>query len=144
MFRSGVHMCRSTLYRNMTVAPTGAGGGTTTTFGLGFRKCQPAKATMRTAAPTAIGSKGSLLPAAATDPEPAVDICASRLGASSVRCDGTAIVPELVENEAVSGAAITPDFGETSGAAITPDCGETAGIGITPDGEVGAAGADAP
>src|ERR1700722_3674139 len=143
MFRSGVHMWRSTLYRNMTVAPTGAGGGTTTTFGLGFRKCQPAKAAMRTAAPTAIGIKGSLLPA--TDPEPAVEICASRLGATSVRCDGTAIVAELVENEAVSGAAITPDFGEAAGAAITPDCGETAGIGITPDGgEVGAAGADAP
>src|ERR1700693_1593818 len=119
MFKSGVHMWRSTLYRNMTVAPIGAGGGTITTFGLGFRKCQPAKATMRTAAPTAIGIKGSLLPAAATDPEPAVAICASRMGARSARCGGTTIGTELVDSGGAVGAAIPPDGGGTAEAATT-------------------------
>src|ERR1700728_5148443 len=133
MFKSGVHMWRSTLYRNMTVAPTAAAGATTTTFVFVFMKCQAAKTAIRTAAPAAMGIKGSLLPAAATDPAPAVAICASRMGARSVRCGGTTMVPELVDTGATSGAAITPDRGETSGAAITPDCGEMMGAAITPD-----------
>src|ERR1700685_1082561 len=111
----------------MTVAPTGAAGGTRTTFGLGFRKCQPAKVTMRAAAPTAIGIRGSLLPAAATELEEAVAICASRMGARSARCGGKTNVPEPGDTGVRVGAAITPDRGGTSGAAITPEGGETAG-----------------
>src|ERR1700722_11200448 len=124
MFRSGVHMWRSTLYLNMTVAlatTTGAGAG----FGLGLRKCHPAKIAMRTAAPAAIGIKGNLPPGAAEVPA----ACGSRTNAGSGCCGGTTIVPELVD----SGAAITPDCCETVGEAITPDCCETTGAAITAD-----------
>src|ERR1700685_2578333 len=114
MFRSGVHMWRSTLYLNMTVAlatTTGAGAG----FGFGLRKCHPAKIAMRTAAPAAIGIKGNLPPGA--HEVEAAEAGVSRTNAGSECCGGTTIVPELVD----SGAAITPDCCETAGEAITPD-----------------------
>src|ERR1700689_1273906 len=100
MFRSGVHMWRSTLYLNITVAlasTTGAGTG----FGFGLRKYHPAKTAMRTAAPTAIGIKGSLAPGA---PEVAAPAGVSRTKAGSECCGGAMMVPELVD----SGEAIVP------------------------------------
>src|ERR1700693_1432694 len=109
MFRSGVHMWRSTLYLNMTVAvaaTTGAGAG----CGFGLRKCHPAKTAMSTAAPAAIGIQGNLPPGATEVATPGL----SRTKVESECCGGTTIVPEFV------------DTGTTSGTAITPDCCETA------------------
>src|SRR5580704_2928083 len=122
MFRSGVHMWRSTLYLNMTVAvaaTTGAGAG----FGLGLRKYHRAKIAMRTAAPAAIGINGSL-PGGAEVPAACV---ASRTKAGSESCGGKTTVPEFVDTGTTWGTAITPDCCETAGAAMTPDCCETAG-----------------